>query len=526
MRQGRAGKGRAGIGSGAATTAPAPASERAGRPCPARLVPLLALPLLLGLPEAPAQAQQDWFRPPGNVGQPSRQPPPQQQQAPQRQRRPQTQQAAPSRPPQPLPSRPWNPFQPLIDLFQPEPPPQPRYAAPPRGIDVPPPPPAATRTPAIEAPAEARGQVYASTAAAREDQGDSLKSLVLVLGDENAATLAQGLADTFAADRKGVAVVGRSEPGSGFAPASPYDWISNGRSLVSSETPNAVVVFAGGADLAPIAEPGGTASPAELFDERWRAIYGKRLDDFLLGLKLGGRPVFLVGLPPVDDAAGSTRNQTLNALLKERAERAGVTYVDVWDGFVDENGQFTLSGPAVDGQRRRLRAANGSGFTRAGGRKLAFFVDRELGPVLEREEGPITAQPGEARPSIILLTGAAAGTAGGARTLAGAPAGATPAAQPAVTASSVETAADAPQNDPARLLLRGEPLPTVSGRTDDFSWVPAKSATTVAPVEVVPASTGASGTGAAGAPPESSGSPAQATPPAATDAARPGSTPP
>ena len=32
--------------------------------------------------------------------------------------------------------------------------------------------------------------------------------------------------------------------------------------------------------------------------------------------------------------------------------KAGITYVDVWDGFVDEAGRFVLKGPDFEGQPR------------------------------------------------------------------------------------------------------------------------------------------------------------------------------
>ena len=45
----------------------------------------------------------------------------------------------------------------------------------------------------------------------------------------------------------------------------------------------------------------------------------------------------------------------LNELYRAQAEKAGIIYVDVWEGFVDEGGKFAASGPDVDGQTRRLR---------------------------------------------------------------------------------------------------------------------------------------------------------------------------
>ncbi len=205
---------------------------------------------------------------------------------------------------------------------------------------------------------------------------------------------------------------------SGIAPASPYDWIATARQLPSGEEqPNVIVVLAGANDLKPIDDPAGRA---EVLDERWRELYGRRFEEFLLALKLHGRPVVVAGLPPVEDEARNEQIAQLNALLKEQVERAGFIFVDVTDGFVDENGKFMTSGPAVDGQRRRLRNADGVGFTRAGARKLAFFVDQQLDDLMHREDAPTAAtDPADTRPSIIQLTG---GTAGSARTLAGAPA--------------------------------------------------------------------------------------------------------
>ena len=65
--------------------------------------------------------------------------------------------------------------------------------------------------------------------------------------------------------------------------------------------------------------------------------------------------------------------QYLNDLYRARAEKAGIIYVDVWDGFVDESGHFTLQGPDFEGQMRRLRTGDGVHFTKAGARKLAHY---------------------------------------------------------------------------------------------------------------------------------------------------------
>lgn len=436
-----------------------------------------------------AQAQSDWFRPPADVGQPSSRPAQQQQRyqsQPRQQQRPAArQQARPAQQPryqsqpQQQPRRAWSPFQPFIDLFggggggggERRPPRLRQYPG--DGGGGP-----AAAPPAVvqQAPAVPRGKVYATAAEARGEVQD-VKDVVLVIGDEQAATLAQGLADAFAADREGAVVVGKTQDGSGIAAASLFDWVGNARQLPGEEQPNVIVVLAGANDLKPIDDPAGRA---EVLDERWRELYGKRFEEFLLALKLHGRPVVVAGLPPVEDEARNEQIARLNALLKEQVERAGFIFVDVTDGFVDENGKFMTSGPAVDGQRRRLRNADGVGFTRAGARKLAFFVDQQLDDLMHREDAPTAAtDPADTRPSIIQLTG---GTAASARTLAGAPAApAGPAAKEAPK-DIVHAAPAAPKPEPANLLVSGAAPPAVAGRTDDFRWPAGQPAAATEPL--------------------------------------------
>ena len=68
----------------------------------------------------------------------------------------------------------------------------------------------------------------------------------------------------------------------------------------------------------------------------------------------------------------------LNELYRSRAEKAGIAYVDIWDGFVDEAGRYSPQGPDFEGQIRRLRTGDGVYFTKFGARKLAHYVEREI----------------------------------------------------------------------------------------------------------------------------------------------------
>src|SRR6202000_2646084 len=115
------------------------------------------------------------------------------------------------------------------------------------------------------------------------------------------------------------------------------------------------------------------------------------------------------GLPAVRGAKPTSDMLFLDALYRDAAGKAGITYVDVWDGFVDEAGRFLPRGPDFEGQPRNLRSYDGVYFTQAGARKLAHYVEREVTRLLAARSGPITlptepatpdanAQPGQPAP--------------------------------------------------------------------------------------------------------------------------------
>jgi hypothetical protein len=223
-------------------------------------------------------------------------------------------------------------------------------------------------------------------------------------------------------------------------------------------------------DAPPVTAPEKSArSPNGLYefrDERWVELYTKKIEEMIAVLKSKGVPVVWVGLPAVRGAKATSDMLFLDALYRDAAGKAGITYVDVWDGFVDEAGRFLQRGPDFEGQPRNLRSYDGVYFTQAGARKLAHYVEREVTRLLAARSGPITlptepatpdanAQPGQPAPRplagpIIPLVASSVGT----DQLLGGP-GSRPAPVDALA---------------ARTLVKGEPLAPPAGRADDFSW--------------------------------------------------------
>jgi hypothetical protein len=204
----------------------------------------------------------------------------------------------------------------------------------------------------------------------------------------------------------------------------------------------------------------------EFRDDRWVELYNKKIEELIGVLKSKGVPVLWVGLPAIAGQKGTADMLFLDALYRDAARKAGITYVDVWDGFVDEAGRFVIKGPDFEGQPRQLRSRDGVYFTKYGARKLAHYVEREVSRLLAARSGPIalpsepatpdtSAEPGKPPPRplagpIVPLVAASIAT----DQLLGGP-GTRPAAVDALA---------------AKTLVKGEPLTAPAGRADDYSW--------------------------------------------------------
>ena len=188
--------------------------------------------------------------------------------------------------------------------------------------------------------------------------------------------------------------------------------------LPATEKPNAIVVMLGVNDRSPLRErppaakettsPSDNDHPApaaaeakrqppsasyEFHTDKWAELYSKRIDDMIAALKTRGVPIMWVGLPAIRGAKSTSDMSYLDELYRARANKAGIAYVDIWDGFVDDQGRYVQDGPDFEGQTRRLRTYDGVYFTKAGAEKLGHYVEHDLRRVLSSHVLPV-ALPG------------------------------------------------------------------------------------------------------------------------------------
>jgi lysophospholipase L1-like esterase len=213
---------------------------------------------------------------------------------------------------------------------------------------------------------------------------------------------------------------------------------------------------------------GGAKGVTDFRTERWEEIYTKRIDETIAALKSKGVPVIWVGLPPIRGTRSTSDVVYLNDLYRARAEKAGIVYVDVWDGFADEAGKFTTRGPDFEGQMRNLRSGDGVHFTKYGARKIAHYVERELRRFISNRAMPM-ALPAE-EPAGPMTPDGRPGAA--VRPVAGV-------VVPLTASPGSETdellggnAVRPTHTDPTatKVLVKGEPVAPPPGRADDFAW--------------------------------------------------------
>jgi hypothetical protein len=206
---------------------------------------------------------------------------------------------------------------------------------------------------------------------------------VTVLGDSLGQLLGQGLTEAFA-DRPEVAILRKGHESSGLVRDDFYDWPKAVQDLLANgEKINMAVILIGSNDHQPLRLGNVTYEPDS---PKWIEIYTARIAEIAHAFHEKNIPLVWVGLPTVKSDRLATEFLIFNDFYKEQAEKAGAAYIDIWEAFEDDHGQYDPFGPDVNGQTVRLRTADGVNFTKAGARKLAHFVEAEIRRNLDAAE--------------------------------------------------------------------------------------------------------------------------------------------
>ena len=335
-----------------------------------------------------------------------------------------------------------------------------------------------------------------------------------VFGDSLGQMLGNGLDDAFA-DRPDVAIVHRARAATGLAASGTFDWPKaiadtlDAKSDLKTDVkgddkagkpddgkkpenrkpedrkpedrkpedrkPDVAVMMIGINDRQPIRENGAVLAPGT---PEWTAAYRRRVAAIDEACRRHGVPLVWVGVPITKNDAFADDMAAFNDIYREEAAKSGATYVDTWEAFSDEDGDFSAYGPDVNGQTARLRAPDGVLFTRAGERKLAHFVETHVRRDLDGKvpvpqlptDGPAVAGgvASGGKPAVAAVKP----DAGPIRSLTEAPAATNGQLSAAATYRDVANGDSLLQS----ALVRGEAGSAPSGRADDTRWSPAPKA--------------------------------------------------
>ncbi|MGE8105120.1 DUF459 domain-containing protein [Allorhizobium sp. NPDC080224] len=197
---------------------------------------------------------------------------------------------------------------------------------------------------------------------------------VLVLGDFVASALGDGLKTAFE-ESPGVVVENRTNGSSGLVRDDFYDWPGQLPALVNDLKPSVVVIQIGANDRQQLVTPTGRL---DFRTDPWFTAYGDRVARLASVAAETRVPIIWVGLPafrPQNMTADALR---LNTIYRSSIEKVNGEFVDIWEGFVDQEGRFIVTGSDINGQPVRLRGNDGIGFTGPGKRKLAFYVEKSV----------------------------------------------------------------------------------------------------------------------------------------------------
>ena len=227
------------------------------------------------------------------------------------------------------------------------------------------PPPAVVKKPKKAAlPVPAKPTVAKSETATR----------LAVFGDSLATDVAAAL-DRFYQDDPNIVIINQSVGSSGFVRPDFFDWDKTAVDQVAKNTFDMAVMIVGINDRQTIKTPDGSL---KALTPEWTTLYQSRVAQFVQAIHNANKPLIWVGLPPMMDGGFSTAIGQISATQRLAAFSGGAEFVDIYDRFVDENGDYSSFGPDLNGNRVRMRKSDGIHFSAPGADKLAFYMSQTI----------------------------------------------------------------------------------------------------------------------------------------------------
>nr|WP_183228683.1 SGNH family hydrolase [Bartonella callosciuri] len=201
---------------------------------------------------------------------------------------------------------------------------------------------------------------------------------ILVLGDFVASAVADALKTLFI-DNVDIIIIKNTMPASGLVRTDYYSWKDNISALIERNKADIIVILMGANDNQPITSSQNILSTSQ---PEWISIYKKRITEIAERLHNSGKSWIWMGQPIFKNSDLTQKVKIFNELYKDITEAKGGYFIDIWNGFIDKQGEFSFSGYDTNGKVVRLRTDDGINFTSEGKKKLASYLEKKLKDIL------------------------------------------------------------------------------------------------------------------------------------------------
>jgi hypothetical protein len=195
-----------------------------------------------------------------------------------------------------------------------------------------------------------------------------------VFGDSLAVDLAAAL-KRFYEDDPNIVIVNQGVGSSGFVRSDFFDWDKTAVEQVEKNDFDIAVMIIGINDRQNMKVDGNSL---KVLTPEWDAAYKQRVSAFVSAIHNASKPLIWVGLPPMSRAELSNALGQISSLQRLAVFAGGADFLDIYDKFVDDDGNYSPSGPDLNGKIVRMRKDDGIHFTTAGADKLAFYLSQSI----------------------------------------------------------------------------------------------------------------------------------------------------
>ena len=183
--------------------------------------------------------------------------------------------------------------------------------------------------------------------------------------------MAQGLTDAFV-DRPEIGILREAKADFGLVRDDFYDWTKAAQDLLASgKRIDFAVMMIGSNDRQTLHD--GKGGAFEPLSPEWKEAYAGRIEAIAALFRDKKIPLVWVGLPVLKSERLSADATAFNDLYREYAGKAGATYIDVWQAFANDAGEYSAIGPDMNGQIVKLRTSDGRSLHRGGRAEAGAF---------------------------------------------------------------------------------------------------------------------------------------------------------